>query len=193
MRVWFFDSCQVERPLHRQAPVQLDEPAGKPSLIGKFDKPFAAHLLLYAWRVSEEGFEITELAYELRSRFHANSGYTRNVVDRVAGQRLDIDNFIGGNAEFLYHFRFADHLVFHGVQHCNSGFDQLHQVLVGRDDNDVAPGDSSLASIGRNDVIGLKALLLDAGDVEGAYGIANERELRDEFRRRFRPVRLVIG
>ena len=38
-------------------------------------------------------------------------------------------------------------------------------------------------------VVGLPAFLLKAGEAEGAGGLADQPELRDEIGRRFRPVR----
>ena len=55
------------------------------------------------------------------------------------------------------------------------------------------PASAAWQRIGRDDVVGLEALLLDAGHVEGAHRVADQRELRHKLRRRLGPVRLVIG
>ena len=47
--------------------------------------------------------------------------------------------------------------------------------------------------IGRDQVVGLEAGLLQAGNVEGAHRLADQRELRDQVVRAVRPVRLVFG
>ena len=72
------------------------------------------------------------------------------------------------------------------------GTHELHQVLVGGDDRDVAAGVDDLARVRRDEVVGLVALLLDAGDVEGLHRVADERELGDELVGRRRTVRLVV-
>ena len=54
-----------------------------------------------------------------------------------------------------------------------------------------APAAMRLASIGGDDVVGLVAFLLDAGDVEGLHRVADQRELRDEVLGYLGPVRLV--
>ena len=50
-----------------------------------------------------------------------------------------------------------------------------------------------LAGIGRDQVVGLPALLLEAGEVEGARRLADQPELRDQVGGRLGPVRLVVG
>ena len=71
--------------------------------------------------------------------------------------------------------------------------DELHQVLVGGDDGGVGAGLAGLPRIGRDQVVRLEPLLLDAGQVEGARRLADQAELRDEIVGRRRAVRLVVG
>ena len=54
------------------------------------------------------------------------------------------------------------------------------------------PAATTSLGIGGDEVVGLEAVLLDAGDVEGLHGVADQRELRDQLLRRRRPVRLVV-
>ncbi len=72
------------------------------------------------------------------------------------------------------------------------GLDQLHQVLVGGDDRHVAAGGQRLLGVGGDQVVGLVAVLLDAGDVEGLDGVADQRELRHQLFGRRRAMRLVV-
>ena len=48
----------------------------------------------------------------------------------------------------------------------------------------VAPRLARLAHVGRDQVVGLEAALLEAGQVEGAHRLADQRELRNEVVRR---------
>ena len=57
----------------------------------------------------------------------------------------------------------------------------------------VAPASQASRAIGGDDVVGLVALLLDAGDVEGAHGVADEPELRAQLLRRLRPCALYAS
>ena len=45
----------------------------------------------------------------------------------------------------------------------------------------VAPASQAMPRIGRDQVVGLEAGLLQAGNVEGAHRLADERELRDQI------------
>ena len=58
---------------------------------------------------------------------------------------------------------------------------------------EVAPSFAGFAHIGRDQVVGLEAGLLEARQVEGAHGVADQPELRNEVGGRIRPVRLVVG
>ena len=76
----------------------------------------------------------------------ADAGDARHVVDGVAAERLHVDHLVGRDAEFVEHLVGADPAqrrlagARDGVEHADRaiGLDQLHQVLVGRDDGDLA-------------------------------------------------------
>ena len=70
--------------------------------------------------------------------------------------------------------------------------DELHQILVGRDDGEAGARLARHAGIGRDQIVGLEAGHFDDGDAEGAGGIAHQRELRDQIFGRGRAVRLVF-
>ena len=193
IRVRIFDGGAIERLLDRHVFVEFDKAAGKPGLVSEFRQPLAAHLLLDERRMSEQRFEISVLADQLGGRLDADAGDARHVVDGVARERLHLHHLGGRHAELLQHLRFADHLVLHGVEHGDARLDELHQILVGRDDHNLAAGFHRVARIGRDDVVGLIAFLLDASHIEGAHGVADQRELRHKLRRRIGPVRLVFG
>ena len=57
----------------------------------------------------------------------------------------------------------------------------------------VAPRSPAEPRIGRDQIVGLEADLFQAGQVERAHRLADQRKLRDQIVRRRRPVRLVIG
>ena len=111
----------------------------------------------------------------------------------VADQRLHLDDFLGRHAELLDHLGRADAAVLHGVVHGDAVADELHEVLVGRHDRGRRLGLAGEPRIGRDQVVGLEAGLLQAGDLEGVHSLADQRELRDQILGRIRPVRLVFG
>jgi hypothetical protein len=70
---------------------------------------------------------------------------------------------------------------------------ELHQVLVRGHDGGAGAAFAGETDIGRDQIVGLEADLLQAGQVEGAHRLADQRELRDQVVGRRRPVRLVVG
>jgi hypothetical protein len=56
----------------------------------------------------------------------------------------------------------------------------------------VPPASTARPRVGRDQIVGLVALELADRDVEGARGLADQRELRDQVFRRLRPVGLVL-
>ena len=176
----------------RHVLIERDQALGDAGLIGELDEVFPALLLLDLRRAGEQRFEIAIFGDELGRRLDANAGDARHIVHRVARQRLDVDDLIGRHAEFFHHFRRAHLTVLHRVIQGDAGADQLHQVLVGGDDAAGGAGLNREARIGGDEVVGLVVLLLDAGDVEGTGGLADQAELRAEIGGRVWPLGLVL-
>ena len=63
----------------------------------------AALLLLDLAGAGQQRLEVAILADELRGGLHADAGHAGHVVDGVAGQRLDVDDVVRADAEFLDH------------------------------------------------------------------------------------------
>ena len=99
----------------------------------------------------------------------------------------------GVDAELLQHRGLAHVAVLHRVVERHAGADQLHQVLVGRDDAAGGAGLHRLARIGGDEIVGLEIVLLDGGHVEGAGRLLDQSELRAEIGRRLGALRLVGG
>ena len=176
----------------RHVVVQRHEPLRDAGLFGEFDQVLPALLLLDFGRAGQQRFEIAIFGDELGRRLDADAGDARHIVDRVARERLDVDDLVRRHAEFLQHLGLAHLAVLHRVIKGNAGADELHQVLVGGDDAAGGAGLHRLAGIGGDEVVRLVVLLLDAGDVEGAGGLADQAELRAEIGRRIRPLGLVL-
>jgi hypothetical protein len=180
-----------ERHVEWHMRVEDDERLGQPRLVGERDQILAPLVLLDLRGAREQRFEIAELVDEQRRGLHSDPWHARHVVRRIADQRLHLDDLRRRHAEALDHLRLLDSLVLHRVVHDDAGLYDLHQVLVRGHDGHVGAGLGRLPRIGRDQIVGLVTFHLDAGDVEGAHGIAHERELRDEVARRLGPVRLV--
>ena len=183
---------RVGRDHVRHVVLEAHQLARHARLVGELDQLLAALGLLDLGGARQQRVEVAVLVDQLGRRLDADARHARHVVGRIAGQRLHVDDLVGRHAELLDHLVAADLLGLHGVEHDDAGPHQLHQVLVGGDDRHVAAGIDHLARVGGDEVVGLEAVLLDAGDVERLHRVADQRELRDELLGRRRPVRLVV-
>ena len=198
------EECDKLRPVLRlqYQPVQIDierhigaqfhELARKERLFPVFDDVLAALGLLDFAGAGQQRFEIAVFFQQLRRRLRTDAGDARNIIDRIARQSLQVDHLFRRHAPFLDHIGNADLLVLHAVIHVDVVANELHQVLVGGNDGDVAALFRRHAGIGGDDIVGLEAFGLDAGQVEGHRRLADQTELRDQFFRRRRAVRLVF-
>ena len=130
-------------------------------------------------------------------------GTPGHVVGGVADQRLDVDHLLRRHAEILDHPLAVDLALrpvagpalgarFEVVEEHLVG-DELHQVLVGGDEQHLGAGIAGLASIGGDQVVGLEAGLLDRRQPERLDRRAHQRELRREVVRHLAPGPLVVG
>ena len=190
-RIGIMHADLIERDIERNAGFEQDELFRDAGFVGVLDERLAALRLRDFAGACEQGFEIAEVGDELGGGFDADAGNAGDIIDGIACERLDIDDFLGRDAEFLDHFVATNALVFHRVIEGDAVADELHQVFVGGDDGGGGTGLGSEAGIGGDDVIGLEILLLDAGHIKGADGIADEFELRTQFLWRLGAVGLV--
>ena len=119
-----------------------------------------------------------------------------HIVHRITHQRQHVADQIRRDAEFLGDLGNVDPRVFHRVEHVDmpSGgrrADQLHQILVRRDDRHMPPLRRRRAGITGDQVVGLEPRHLDTGQRERPRRIANQRELRHQILGRGRAVGLV--
>ena len=92
----------------------------------------------------------------------ADARHARHVVDAVAGQRLHVDHLVRARRRISPTPRSRPMRLFFMVSSMrDAGLDQLHQVLVGGDDRHLGAGLDRLPRIGRDEVVGLEAVLLD--------------------------------
>ena len=161
--------------------------------VGELDQVAAPLGLADFFGPREQRIEVSVFADQLRRRLDADSRNARHIVAGIAGKGLHIDNLLGRHAEALDHLRVADPALFHRVEQRYPFIDKLHQVLVGGDDRDLGAELRRPARIGRDDVVRLIAGQFGDLEVQRPYGVPDQRELRHEFRRRVRAVRLVVG
>ena len=140
----------------------------------------------------QHALEVAELADQLRRALRPDPRHPRHVVDAVADQRLRVDQLVRQHAELFHHLGDADRLLLDRVEHLDARPDQLHQVLVGRNDGRGAAHADRAFGVGRDQVVGLPVGQLDRRHAERLGRLAHQRELRDQFGRRVRPLRLVL-
>src|SRR5579884_2184937 len=121
-------------------------------------------------RACKNGLKIAKLLDQLACRLWANSRYTGDIIDAVAHQGEDVPDFFRRDPEFLQYLRTPDSPVIHRIEHVDAGIfvDQLHQILVGADDRDFPACLARSGYVAGDDVVCLKARLLDAWYREGA-------------------------
>ncbi len=180
------------RNVERRVFLQRHELTRKARQIGIGDDGLAPLLLFDLAGPRKQRVQIAILFEELGCRLRPYPGDARHVVGRIAGHGLEIDHLFRRHAPLFDHVRNGDLLVLHAVVHRHLRRDELHEVLVGGNDGHVGARLLGKPCIGRDEVVGLVAFLLDAGQVEGAGGVADEPELRDQILRRRCPVGLVL-
>jgi hypothetical protein len=156
------------------------------------DQGLAALGLLDLAGPGQQRVEVAIFVDQLGGGLDADAGRARHVVDAVAAQGLNVDDLVRIDAELLEHLLALDAQALHRVEHRDAVADQLHQVLVGRDDDGLAAQLAHAAGIGGDQVVGLVAGQLDGRHAERQRRLAHQRELRDQVLGRRRPMGLVL-
>ena len=183
----------VQGDIQGHVTIELHQTARDADLFGIVEQGFAPLGLLDLARAGQERIQIAVFLDQQGGGFQPDPRRARHVVDRISGQGLHIDHAVGGDAELFEHLIKADALVLHRVKHIDAVTDQLHQVLVGRDDRHRPPGIAGAGGQGGDDVISLIALNLDAGHVKGAGGLSGKGKLRAQILGQFGAIGLVGG
>ena len=192
----------IDRQIH--GAVEFDQPPRQAGAFGGGEEVLPALGLLDRRGALQQGLEAPVLEEQLRGRLEADAGHAGDVVGGVADQRQGVADLAG-----LQALPFRDHRLdvevalgpvaglalrpaFRVVEPDARG-DELLQVLVGRHDDDLGPLGLGGPRVGGDQVVGLRAVEFDHGQPEGAHGLAYQRHLRAEVRRRLGAVGLVLG
>ncbi len=182
----------IEREIEGRLAIERDQPLRQLDLLAVDDKCLTALGLRDFHGAVEKALQIAKLVDEKRRRLDTDPRRAGNVIDTVARQRLHVDHPLGADAELLDHALAVDPLVLHRVEQLDPVAHKLHQVLVGADDRHSPARIPRLVREGGDDIVGLIAFDLLAGDVEGLGGAAGQRELRDQVFGRRGAVGLVF-
>ena len=177
--------------------LQRNQNAAEFGIGAMFEQAFLQLALFHLRRRVECGGERSVILDQFGRGLRADPEDAGDVVDRIAHQREHVAHQFGRDAELLFDLGGADPRALHRIEHIDraalfAGADQLHQVLVGRDDGDVPALRCRGAGVGGDHVVRLDAGFLDHRQAERAGGVANQRELRDEVLGRIGPVGLVL-
>ena len=175
-----FRQREVVQRLHQlPVAVELDQLAADADILDRILDILTQLRLLDLVGTGDERLDVAIFGDQPRGGFHADAFDARDVVDAIAHQREDLADLVGADAELFLDFGGADAFVLHRVEHVDRiAVDQLHQILVGRDDGDLPPRLGRGVGVAGDDVVGFDPLFLDAGHGEGAGRIAHQRELR---------------
>ena len=121
----------VDAVVERHVVAQVNQPARQPRHLGVFDQVLPAFRLGDLLGALEHRIQIAEAVDQLGRGLDADARHAGHVVSRIAGQRLDVDDALGPDAELLAHFGDADAPPLEAVVHGDGLADQLHHVLIG--------------------------------------------------------------
>ena len=183
----------LQRHGNRRIVAQGHESAAHAREIGMVDEVLSTPGLFDFPGVGEQRIEVAPVVDERRGGLDADPRHAGDVIGRVAGEGLHVDDLFRGNAEFPDHLGGADFAHTDGVEHDDAIADQLHEVLVAGGDGHAVAAGGGEAGIGGDQVVGLETGEFDGRQSEGPRGVAHQRELRHEGFRRFRAVGLVVG
>ena len=127
----------------------------------------------------------------MRGGFNANARHARHIIRGITSQRLHFHHLIRRDAEFFHHLRRAQRLLLHGIEHLHRRADQLHQILIGRNNRHMPAGRFKRLGIGGDQIIRLKTFMFHACHTKSIRRIADQAKLRHQFRRGVRAMRLV--
>ncbi len=144
--------------------------------------------------VRQDALDGPELSEEIGRGFGADAGHAGDVVAGVARQGEEVAHLARRNPELLAYLARSVHPVSHRVPQDDAVVavvDELHQVLVGADD-DHPPALGQRPRRHRGDeIVGLEAFSRETRDVPGAHDLLDARHLLRQIRRRRRARRLV--
>ena len=153
----------VERGVELDLVVEQHKLPRDPRLLGILDQRLAPLRLFYFAGTKQQCLQVAVFDDQLRGGLDADAGHAGDVVGGIAGQRLHLDHLFRRHAKLLDHLGNADAAILHGVVHGHPVGDELHQVLVGRDDGRGRATLAGLAGVGRDQIVGLETGLLQAG------------------------------
>ena len=163
-----------------------------PRLLLVGEEPFAVGLPGHLARAFQEARERAVLLDQPLRPLLADPRDARDVVDRVPHEGENVGDLLGRDPEVLLDLSGAVELAPPGVVHGDVGTHELHEILVGRDQDHVVAGVGRLLCQGAEDVVGLVAVELQDGDTMGGERPAHPGDLAPQVVRHGIAVGLVL-
>ena len=156
-----------------------------------------ALLLLDVRRGLQHALEVAVLLEQSRRCLGPDAGHPGDVVATVAGEREQVPELFREHAELRLHLGGTDDLLLHRVVQDHRRLvllegHELHEVLVGRHDDDAHPRRHRLLDVRGDDVVRLPLGMLDPGQAQGVDRLVDEGKLRGQIVGRGRAVGLVL-
>ena len=142
--------------------------------------------------IRQQVVECAELLQQLGSRLLADAGHTLDIVNRVANERLEVDDLFGRDAPILQQAGAVKGLVLAKVVKTNPVVDKLPAILVAGAEEDVQPALGRLTGDRGEDVVRLVAGDAQAWNAQRFQQLPNQGQLRLEVVRHGSAVRLVF-
>ena len=143
-------------------------------------------------RMIQHRIERPVLREQLLRELRSNQWYARNVVGRVADERLKIDYLIGPNAPRRQQRDGVKNLVFANVIKLHPLGNKLPAILVAGDQQAVAPHRFHLPGYRRQNVVGLVAFHAQRENTQRIEKPPNHRNLQLQIQRHLLPMHLVL-
>jgi len=175
----------------RQVIDEGDELAAEARLFGKVFEIFA-FLPLELVGVGEEILDRPELLNQLDCGLFADAGDTGDIIRRVAGQGLYLNDAGRRAAEAFGDLGKAGDLLLHGVKETHLRSDGLHQILVAGDDCYFQFIAGKALRQSGNQIIRFKTGLFEDRQIKGSNDLLDFGDLRHQIIRHRNSVRLVL-
>ena len=143
--------------------------------------------------MGDDPFQVPVLGQILRGGLLPYPRHPWDVVARVPGKALHVDDSIRAHTHALHHVIGANHAVLHDVENANVGGEQLVEVLVTGDHRDLALRPGQTGGQSADDVVGLDAF---DGQVGATPGLGQGLKVGPLFAQlvgHAGPVALVLG
>jgi len=132
------------------------------------------------------------ISQELQSGFRADAGHSGNIIRGITRKSQHVNHLLRLNAKLLHYALLINGFILHGIPDNAPVTHQLHEILVAGYHHHMkilVPGN---AGKGADEIICLKSLLLNNGDIHGCDNLFDPGNLHGHLLGHWRPVGLIL-